>query len=137
MCGIAGLITDRFREADTVQRVHRMIAAIRHRGPDGSSVAAIRDNSYRSVVLGHARLSILDLKETSSQPMRDFATGSWLVYNGEIYNFRELRHELETYGYQFLSTGDTEVVLKAMIHWKREALRKFEGMFAIAFWDGL
>ena len=137
MCGIAGLITDRFREADTVQRVHRMIAAIRHRGPDGSSVAAIRDNSHRSVVFGHARLSILDLKETSSQPMRDFATSSWLVYNGEIYNFRELRHELETYGYQFLSTGDTEVVLKAMVHWKREALRKFEGMFAIAFWDGL
>jgi asparagine synthase (glutamine-hydrolysing) len=87
-------------------------------------------------VLGHARLSILDLSERSCQPMIDAATASWLVYNGEIYNFVALRRELEAYGHVFTSTGDTEVLLRALIHWGESALRRVRGMYALAFWDG-
>ncbi len=136
MCGIAGILTDRHPEAEAVHRVERMIAAMQHRGPDGNNVVAIRNRPTNCLALGHARLSILDLNETAAQPMLDLSTASWLVYNGEIYNFRELRNELESYGYRFVSTGDTEVVLKAMVHWKCEALKKFRGMFALGFWDG-
>ena len=136
MCGIAGILTNRHRQAETVRRVDGMIAAVRHRGPDGHNVVAVGDHHGNCLVLGHARLSILDLSDTSAQPMLDLATGSWVVYNGEIYNFRELRHELESYGHRFVSTGDTEVLLKAMVQWNRGALKKFQGMFAFAFWDG-
>ena len=136
MCGIAGILTNRHPE-DASERVGHMIAAMQHRGPDGNKVVTIFSHPKNCLVLGHARLSILDLQDTSSQPMVDSATRSWLVYNGEIYNFRELRHELESHGHQFVSTGDTEVVLKAIVHWKHDALRKFQGMFALAFWDGL
>jgi asparagine synthase (glutamine-hydrolysing) len=86
--------------------------------------------------MGHARLSILDLTNLAAQPMHDPATASWLVYNGEIYNFRELRSELQGKGYTFRSHGDTEVLLKALLAWGEEALLHLKGMYAFAFWDG-
>ncbi len=89
-----------------------------------------------TLILGHTRLSILDLSEGSRQPIHDAETGSWLVYNGEIYNFRQLRKELEALGVKFRTSGDAEVLLKALVQWDEAALKKLEGMFAFAFWDG-
>jgi asparagine synthase (glutamine-hydrolysing) len=136
MCGIAGVLSD--RPAGQIQTaVGRMIAYSRHRGPDGSGevVIPLGDEAGR-LVLGHTRLSIIDLSELSSQPMKDVATNSWLSYNGEIYNFRELRAELADRGVMFATKGDSEVLLKSLVHWGRDALGRFEGMFAFAFWDG-
>jgi len=110
--------------------LEHMAAALAHRGPDGDGFWQ-RDN----VGFGHRRLSILDLTAAAAQPMLSADGTSSLVFNGLIYNFRELRTELESAGYQFRSTGDTEVVLHALRHWGRAALSRFNGMFAIAWWD--
>ncbi len=115
--------------------VRDMMAASRHRGPDASGSIEI-SFADRRLVLGHTRLSILDLSDGSRQPMQDAESGSWLIYNGEIYNFRKLRAELETLGMKFATSGDSEVLLKALVQWGEQALEKLEGMFAFAFWDG-
>jgi asparagine synthase (glutamine-hydrolysing) len=106
-----------------------------HRGPDASGSVEI-PLATSSLVLGHTRLSILDLSDASRQPMHDADSGSWLIFNGEIYNFRQLRSELETLGAKFSTSGDTEVLLRALVQWGEAALNKLEGMFAFAFWDG-
>lgn len=136
MCGIAGIMTTGQPEGAEAA-VKRMVTASRHRGPDGSGTVTIampRNSGH--LILGHTRLSIIDLTQRASQPMRDERTGSWLVYNGEIYNFRELRHALEQSGVEFASEGDTEVLLKALVTWGDSALKRLRGMFAFAFWDG-
>ena len=136
MCGVAGVMT-RVRLESAEAAARSMVAASRHRGPNGSGMVAIRlahDGGH--LVLGHTRLSILDLTERASQPMSDAATGSWLVYNGEIYNFREIRRELEQSGVVFSSLGDSEVLLKALVAWGESALSRLRGMFAFAYWDG-
>lgn len=135
MCGIVGLKTPLPRE-NALAAIERMVCSLRHRGPDGSGVVEValpRDAGH--LMLGHTRLSILDLSERSNQPARDRQTGSWLIYNGEIYNFRELRRELEQCGFCFKSTGDTEVLLTALVHWGTAALKRLRGMFAFAFWN--
>jgi asparagine synthase (glutamine-hydrolysing) len=134
MCGIMGILSDG-RPERTRAAVRAMMAASRHRGPDdgGSVEISLATNS---LVLGHTRLSIIDLSDGSRQPMQDAESGSWLVFNGEIYNFRALRAELETLGMKFVTSGDSEVLLKALVQWGEQALRKLEGMFAFAFWDG-
>jgi asparagine synthase (glutamine-hydrolysing) len=106
-----------------------MNGAMAHRGPDGEG--EFRDD-VRGVALAHRRLSILDLSDAAAQPMRD-DSGAILVYNGELYNFREIRRELEVEGHRFRSTGDAEVVLKALVAWGRAALERFAGMFALAY----
>jgi len=116
--------------------VQAMIGASRHRGPDAEGMTEIAAGAA-TLLLGHTRLSILDLSEGSRQPIEHVETGSWLVYNGEIYNFRELRRELEGQGVKFRTTGDTEVLLEALVVWGEAALGKLEGMFAFGFWDGL
>ncbi len=106
---------------------------LRHRGPDS---AGLWENSYPGLAIGMGfrRLRILDLSAAADQPM---ALGDLrLVYNGEIYNFRVLREELESLGHQFRSTGDTEVILAAYRQWGLEAIPRLEGMFAFALWDG-
>jgi asparagine synthase (glutamine-hydrolysing) len=123
------------RPEKTRAAVRAMITASRHRGPDGSGSIEI-PLTAGSLVLGHTRLSIIDLSDDSRQPMQDAETGSWLVFNGEIYNFRQLRAELEAAGVGFATTGDSEVLLKALVQWGERALQKLEGMFAFAFWDG-
>ena len=123
------------RAEETRGVVRAMMAAARHRGPDGSGSVEIGLGAG-CLGLGHTRLSIIDLNERSGQPMEDAATGSWLVYNGEIYNFRLLRVELESEGAKFVTSGDTEVLLRALTHWGEGALERLEGMFAFAFWDG-
>jgi asparagine synthase (glutamine-hydrolysing) len=134
MCGIMGILSDG-RPERTWAAVRDMMAASQHRGPDGSGRVEI-PGLESCLVLGHTRLSILDLSAGARQPMQDTESGSWLVYNGEIYNFRELRAELEALGMKFASSGDSEVLLKALVQWGEKALEKLEGMFAFAFWDG-
>jgi asparagine synthase (glutamine-hydrolysing) len=121
---------DRTRDA-----VEEMIAASLHRGPDTQACieVALPDSA---LVLGHTRLSIMDLSNGSNQPMEDPETGSWLVFNGEIYNFRRLRRDLEWLGAKFHTSGDTEVLLQGLLYWGERVLDKLEGMFAFAFWDG-
>src|SRR5271167_3907011 len=134
MCGVLGFWSDG-RPEQTRAAVRDMMAASRHRGPDASGSVEI-PLATGSLVLGHTRLSILDLSDGSRQPMQDAESGSWLVFNGEIYNFRQLRAELESLGAKFATPGDSEVLLKALVEWGEAALNKVEGMFAFAFWDG-
>ncbi len=135
MCGIAGVVG---RE-DARERVAQMIAALAHRGPDGVGVfTAGPEVTNLDVVLGHARLAILDLSPASAQPMTS-RDGRWtMVFNGEIFNYRELRGELGSKAEPWRSTGDTEVLLEACAAWGVEkALDRSIGMFAFALWDAL
>lgn len=134
MCGIMGFLSDG-RPEQTRAAVCDMMASSRHRGPDASGSLEIPFAESR-LVLGHTRLSIIDLSDGSRQPMQDAKSGSCLAYNGEIYNFRQLRTELEALGMMFVTPGDSEVLLKALVQWGEQALEKLEGMFAFAFWDG-
>jgi len=129
MCGIAGEI--RFDgSAPDVEAVARITAEMHRRGPDGSGV-----HSVGAIALGHRRLKIIDLSERGAQPMVDPELGLSAVFNGLIYNYRELRAELETAGYHFFSTSDTEVLLKAFKHWGPACVERFLGMFAFAVAD--
>ena len=135
MCGIFGIIGRNARvHADILERATRSLA---HRGPDDSGTVILHDSAHESVEigLGNRRLAILDLSPQGHQPMNDPATGNWIVYNGEVYNFREVRTKLEQAGLYFRSNSDTEVILKAYGHWGEECLREFRGMFAFAIWD--
>ncbi len=130
MCGIAGQLQfARDIPADPAA-VARMANAMRHRGPDDSGV-----ESLGPLALGFRRLSILDLSPAGHQPMKDPTGSAWIVFNGEIYNFRELRAELETRGHTFRSTGDTEVLLAGYNEWGDGVLNRLNGMFALAIWD--
>jgi len=135
MCGIFGVIAKNARIPDGV--LERGTQSLAHRGPDDSGTILLRDSVPDPVEigLGNRRLAILDLSPLGRQPMQDGETGNWIVYNGEIYNFRDVRNELERTGTNFVSHSDTEVVLKAYAHWGAECLTKFRGMFAFALWD--
>ena len=93
-------------------------------------------NENWDVFLGHRRLAVIDLTPAAHQPMSDKSKRIWLVYNGEIYNFKELRKELESIGYKFKSRSDTEVIIYSYIEWGIDCVKKFNGMFAFAIWDG-
>ena len=140
MCGIAGAVGNLSQSArdamphrgavtDCVQRISD---AIRYRGPDGAGLWATESNE---VVFGHRRLAILDLSEAGAQPMIDVTSGCAITFNGEIYNFEDLRSELEALGEQFNSTSDTEIVLKAYRRWGLEVVPRLRGIFAMAIWD--
>ncbi len=135
MCGIAGVLGT-WTAAHIDAMAARMIAALAHRGPDGRGQQVIAAGPGCGLALAHARLSILDLSDAAAQPMRHDETGSLLIYNGEIYNYRELRVELERLGHRFRSTGDTEVLLAALVTWGAAALPRLNGMYAFAYWDG-
>src|SRR5438876_2095171 len=129
MCGIAGwLLNDPRRYGAT--DLQRMLDAISHRGPDDTGTH-IEDSG---VALGHNRLSIIDLSPGGHQPMVNASNGDVLTFNGEIYNFRELRHELEAKGHRFRSQCDTEVLLHALAAWSVECVQHIRGMFAFAVW---
>jgi asparagine synthase (glutamine-hydrolysing) len=129
MCGITGFINLNQETASNVI-LKKMTDAIRHRGPDGEG-NWIEDN----VALGHRRLAIIDLTTSGEQPMFSDDGRYVMIYNGEVYNFRELKLELEEKGYFFNSKTDSEVVLKSFVHWGKDAVLKFNGMFSIAIWD--
>jgi asparagine synthase (glutamine-hydrolysing) len=129
MCGIAGLIHLNGEPVSPVI-LKKMTDAIAHRGPDGEG-QWIEGN----VGIGHRRLAIIDLSPAGHQPMITGDHRYVLSYNGEIYNYREIRSELEALGYWFRSQTDSEVVLNALAHWGPDALLKFNGMFGLALWD--
>jgi asparagine synthase (glutamine-hydrolysing) len=129
MCGILGWVGSQSTTALALKRCGHGLVALRNRGPDGSQLKHGED-----WVLGQTRLAILDLSERAAQPMQD-AQGRWIVFNGEIYNFKDLRRELEQYGTRFRSTGDTEVLLEAFGRWGLDALKRLRGMFAFGWID--
>jgi asparagine synthase (glutamine-hydrolysing) len=140
MCGIAGAIR-RIppREAAARPRceriagyVDRMSTAVRHRGPDGSG---LWHSSGEEVVFAHRRLAIIDLSEAGAQPMVDPRSGCAVTFNGEIYNFKEIRRDLEALGETFRSSSDTEVILTAYGRWGIDCVKRFRGIFALALWD--
>lgn len=130
MCGLCGLVNFSGMNKDELSKlISRMTHTLSHRGPD--EVGTWLDNS---VAFGHARLKIIDLRG-SKQPMADSQGRYILVYNGEIYNFRQLRQEIQNQGTVFQTTGDTEVLLHAFATYKAQCLKKLNGMFAFAVWD--
>jgi asparagine synthase (glutamine-hydrolysing) len=130
MCGIAGIFN---LNGEPVSQVilRKMTDAIAHRGPDGEGFYI---DSF--IGLGHRRLAIIDLSPAGHQPMATEEGNYIITYNGEVYNFQELRIELESLGHQFRSKTDTEVVLHAYVQWGTECVKRFNGMFAFAIWDG-
>ncbi len=129
MCGIAGIIFFNGVQIDP-QCVKKMTDTMVHRGPDGEGVYV-----DGNVGLGHRRLSIIDLSRKAAQPMESVDRSLVITYNGEIYNFKSLRKELQEKGYVFQSESDTEVVLYAYDSWGAACVEKFNGMFAFAIWD--
>lgn len=133
MCGIIGLFT-RSPPADLPRRLEAGLAALRYRGPDdnGQEIISVAGGS---LVLGHTRLSIIDLTSAGHQPMYSLDQRFAIVFNGEIYNYRELRRELEDLGCEFRSDSDTEVLLAAWIEWRAGSLPRLVGMFAFVVFD--
>ena len=129
MCGIAGIISP-YEALAQPAKVRSMIHALAHRGPDGEGVWS---NDAHTVCLGHKRLAIVDLNSSANQPMHYLHYV--IVYNGEIYNYIELKNELHGLGYQFTTQSDTEVVLAAFDCWGSACLHKFDGMFAMVIYD--
>lgn len=149
MCGICGHV-DFNGEGIGKESIERMCSLLVHRGPDDEGMVFIEGNKYIEtkssslsyhigkrfeVALGHRRLSIIDLSEAAHQPMPNETKSIWIVYNGEIYNFQEIRRDLEKEGHTFKSNSDTEVILHAYERWDIDCLKKFRGMFAFAIWD--
>lgn len=132
MCGICGVWaapgTDTIRDAD----LRRMTDAIAHRGPDAEGRHI---DEAHGVALGFRRLSIIDLSPAGHQPMTNEDRTLWLVFNGEVYNFADLRRDLEARGHRFSSRADSETVLHGYEEWGDEVVHRLEGMFAFALWD--
>jgi asparagine synthase (glutamine-hydrolysing) len=130
MCGIAGLVGEFDRDGGIVA-IGRMLDALERRGPDGSGI-----ETWSGAILGHRRLAIIDLSDAGRQPMTLESGAVGVTFNGEIYNFRDLRAELTGYGYRFRSTTDTEVILHGYSEWGIDGLvSRLRGMFAFAVWD--
>ncbi len=130
MCGIAGIFYVSHPEKPVSrQQIVNMLQVIRHRGPDESGVYL-----GKNVGMGNVRLSIIDLS-SGSQPISVQNNRYWIVYNGELFNYIELKTELQSLGYRFRTTSDTEVVVQAYAHWGPNCLQKFNGQFAISIWD--
>jgi asparagine synthase (glutamine-hydrolysing) len=129
MCGIAGSV--HWDQRNDTPSVEAMTSAMLHRGPDAGRV-----ERFGPAVLGHRRLSIIDMAASANQPMSDPASGMAVVFNGEIYNFKEIRRDLEALGATFRTNGDTEVLLLAYAQWGEAAVERLVGMFAFAIWDG-
>lgn len=131
MCGILGIVNVDGDPLDE-ERFSASLARLRHRGPDARKYEVIGDR----VIFGHARLSIIDLDERSDQPMAA-SDRYWIVYNGEVFNYLELRAELMALGRVFVTAGDTEVVLQAYDEWGDQCVERFNGMWAFAIYDRL
>jgi asparagine synthase (glutamine-hydrolysing) len=128
MCGIAGKVD--FADGAAIPAVEAMCARLARRGPDAQGVRAVG-----AATLGHRRLSIIDLSEAANQPMADRSGRYWTVFNGEIYNYRDVRDDLARAGASFGTNSDTEVVLEAFRRWGPACLDRLSGMFALAIWD--
>jgi len=129
MCGIAGIVSDRTLSHGDRDTVRRMLSGLSDRGPDGRGIRTLR-----TAVLGHTRLAIID-PESGQQPIGNEDGTVWIVANGEIYNYRELRRELESRGHRFTTSGDAETVLHLYEELGPACVRRLRGMFALAIWD--
>jgi len=131
MCGLAGihvsLDRDPWRPKEIASCIASMTSSLTHRGPDDSGKVV-----FSPIAFGHCRLSILDLSEMGAQPMRLGVAEPVIIYNGEVYNFLDLRRELEESGCSFRGQSDTEVVLQAYAQWGLQGLKRLEGIFALA-----
>lgn len=160
MCGIAGIFNTNGEPVDKL-RLEKMTRIIHHRGPDDEgyllvsttennsqhckgtdtisnlqgTLPNLRDGISANLAFGFRRLSIIDLSEKGHQPMSNAAGTLWIVFNGEIYNYREIRKELSSLGYSFITQSDTEVILAAYEHWGTACLNHFNGMWSFALWD--
>ena len=128
MCGFIGSV--RWHKADSQQRIGNLLDVLVHRGPDAGHVA-----TFGPAVFGHRRLSILDPSARADQPMLDQARRRVVVFNGEIYNFKEMRADLQQAGVVFETEGDTEVILEAWARWGDDFVERLVGMFTLALWD--
>lgn len=160
MCGFAGVVSERGIDRESLLRLEQATSALAHRGPDDEGYVLLGAGSARPLrgvdtvpelaslpaiegitpqneiaAFGFRRLSIIELSAAGHMPMQDPATGNWLVFNGEIYNYRELREELLGLGHSFRSYSDTEVMLKSYAQWGMECVHRFNGMWAFALWD--
>ena len=129
MCGIAGIFNTRSEDAPQTELINRMTDAITHRGPDESGI-----HLEPGLALGHRRLSVIDIA-SGQQPLFNEDRSAAIVFNGEIYNFMQLRPELEALGYRFTTHSDTEVILHAWQAWGSQCVQRLRGMFAFAIWD--
>ncbi|MFB2773244.1 asparagine synthase (glutamine-hydrolyzing) [Pelatocladus sp. BLCC-F211] len=134
MCGIAGILTTESYQNNLEHLIVSMQKALQHRGPDDQGVYIAKD---RQAAFAHTRLSILDLSPAGHQPMSTPDGRYWITFNGEIYNFHQLRSELEAQGEQFYSQTDTEVILKLYQRIGTDCVKQLRGMFAFAIWDDL
>ncbi len=128
MCGIVGIYGDKIEKARFIE----MRDTLSHRGPDATG---FYESATAPVMFGHRRLRIIDISENSDQPFVSDDGRFALTYNGEIYNYREIRKELESAGEHFSTDGDVEVVLRSFVKWGERCVERFEGMFAFAVWD--
>src|SRR6516164_1529838 len=131
MCGITGWLLNS-PPSGAVAELHHMLRSIDHRGPDDKGTHFEHETG---VALGHNRLSIIDLSSGGHQPMVNTANGDVLIFNGEIYNFQELRRVLEAKGFKFRTKSDTEVLLFAFAAWGQDCVSFIRGMFAFAVWQ--
>ena len=132
MCRIAGVIAKGAPPNETLGKVKLMCDALKHGGPDDEGVFADEDTG---IVFGQRRLSIIDLSNNGHQPMADVQKKAWITFNGEIYNYLQLKEELLAAGARFHSGTDTEVILQAYLLWGLDAFSRFRGMFALALYD--
>ncbi len=131
MCGVCGMLSPQHSVDETT--IRRMTNSLAHRGPDDSDIWL---DIIHGIGLGHRRLSIIDLSPLGRQPMQSSCGRYVIAYNGEVYNFKQLRDELSVLGHTFRGDSDTEVILAAIVQWGLNvALSRFVGMFAIAIWD--
>jgi asparagine synthase (glutamine-hydrolysing) len=130
MCGISGFVD--FKKRSSEEMLKSMSSCLQHRGPDGQGILFTSTNNV-AIGLGHRRLSIIDLSSAANQPMH--YDGLHLIFNGEIYNYEEIRNSLFAKGHQFNTHSDTEVILHSWREWGAEAIHQWHGMFAIALWD--
>jgi len=134
MCRIAGIISNRLTPAEINQKLKLMCHALKHGGPDDEGIFI---GSEKNVGFGHRRLSIIDLSNNGHQPMADVEEKAWITFNGEIYNYLELKKKLLLLGVKFHSNTDTEVIIQAYLQWGTTAFERLNGMFAFALYDKL
>jgi len=130
MCGITGFID--FKKQSSMEDLKSMTSILHHRGPDGSGIEFF-EKDHETIGLGHTRLSIIDLTSFGKQPMQ--FEHFWICFNGEIYNFQEIRADLENLNHTFIGHSDTEVILHAYSQWGKDCVHRFIGMFAIVIYD--
>ncbi len=132
MCRIAGIISNTLKPNEIFEKVRLMCDALKHGGPDDEGIFS---DDKANLVFGHRRLSIIDLSKNGHQPMADSNQKIWITFNGEIYNYLELKEQLLKLGAQFSSSSDTEVIINAYKYWGMSSFSKFRGIFAFALYD--